>query len=475
MVSFLWMRCHPGPTMEDKPQNPRVPLRVRVVVVPPGAAVPPSTLLTGDMIRVGRLADNDLVMPRTALSVGRQHAVFKPVEGTWRIIDQSSNGTYHNGQFLHHAVSEPLKHNDVLVLGEVEMRIELVEQQQITAAKPIFPSPDEAAQHQQGWPESDPKSWPEPDQKAWPEPENKAWPEPEPKPWPESSSAASTGQQDIGSHVVDVPQPVPEKSMTSVLRDLDQQLVGLYERQSKDTEERTSLVDEQAIPLPENLKPVDDSRVEPEQEEPVPPAVPQATLLDAFLAGAGIRELPPDLDPEAAMRALGESSRVIVQTLADILQARRELKHVFRIRQTVVDRGRNNPLKFAADEQEMLLSLLGKPRPGYVTGVDAVAEAGKDLMRHQIAVIEAFRAVIDAIFTRLAPERLEAAARGRNRLLGDGFKEHYGRVYADLREDFGEVVSGKLGQLFAEAYEQHAPSADPAARAGWGRPPNADR
>jgi type VI secretion system FHA domain protein len=208
--------------------------------------------------------------------------------------------------------------------------------------------------------------------------------------------------------------------------------------------------------------------------ESAPSGLSQAALLDAFVAGAGIRELPPDLDPTIAMRTLGEASRVIVQTLADVLQARRELKHLFRIRQTVVDRSRNNPLKFAADEQEMLLALLGKPRRGYVTGVDAVADAGKDLMRHQIAVIEAFRAVIEAIFTRLAPERIEAAAKARNRLLGDGFKEHYSRAYADLREDFGEVVSGKLGQLFADTYEQHAPSVDPTPRSGWGRPPAAD-
>src|SRR5262245_22210412 len=225
--------------MEDKPQNPRVPLRVRVVVVPPGAAVPPSILLTGDMIRVGRLDDNDLVIPRTALSVGRQHAVFKPVDGTWRIVDQSSNGTYHNGQFLHHAVSEPLKDNDVLVLGEVEMRVELVEQQ-ITASNPIFPSPGETGPHPPHWP---------PDQMdladidiAFSDPNSQGGPE----------GAVSAGQQDIESHVVDVPQPVAEKSMTSVLREIDETLGGLYDRQSGDVEERTSLVDEPPLPLPED-------------------------------------------------------------------------------------------------------------------------------------------------------------------------------------------------------------------------------
>jgi len=448
--------------MQDN--NPRVPLRVRFVVVPEGASVPPSILLTGDMIRVGRLASNDLVMPRTALSVGREHAVFRPVDGTWRIVDQSSNGTYHNGQFLHHAVSEPLKHDDVLVLGEVELRVELVEEQhpgqRVTVSEPIFPQPGDSVLHPGGWQEGHGDGL------------------------PGGAGVAPTGERGLENHAVDVPQPVVERSMTSVLREIDEKLGGFHQRQQTNSEGQTQPVAEEQMqphvedrtePVDEDWKrQVDDVQTEPADEERPQPAVSQTALLDAFLAGAGIRELPPDLDPAVAMRALGESSRVIVLTLADILQARRELKHVFRIRQTVVDRSRNNPLKFAADEQEMLLALLGKPRPGYVTGVDAVAEAGKDLMRHQIAVIEAYRAVIDAIFARLSPERIEGLGKGRNRLLGDGFKEHYSRAYADLREDFGEVVSGKLGKLFAETYEQHAPSVDPAAHGGWGRPPSGD-
>ena len=437
--------------------NPAVPLRVRVVVVPPGASVPPSILLTGDMIRVGRLADNDLVMPKSALSVGREHAVFKRIDGAWRIVDQSSNGTYHNGRFLQHAVSEPLKHDDVLVLGEVELRVELVEEEQpshrITVSQPIFEPPGDSGLH--------PGSWREGDHQAW----------------PEGGDRAASGEREVEGRAVDVPKPVVERSMTSVLREIDEKLGGLQDRKPEDGEERIQPVEEaQTQPLEEDwTQSANEKQTAPVDSGRTQPAITETALLDAFLAGAGIQQLPPDLDPAIAMRSLGESSRVIVQTLADILQARRELKHAFRIRQTVVDRSRNNPLKFAADEQEMLLALLGKPRAGYVTGIDAVAEAGKDLMRHQIAVIEAFRAVIDAIFARLSPERIEASGKARNRLLqGDGFKERYSRAYADVREDFAEVVSGKLGQLFAETYEQHAPSSDPAARGGRGRPPAGD-
>ncbi|TXL77159.1 type VI secretion system-associated FHA domain protein TagH [Vineibacter terrae] len=200
---------------------------------------------------------------------------------------------------------------------------------------------------------------------------------------------------------------------------------------------------------------------------PAPPAKPgpaaAATtgdaLLRAFMEGAALQQVPPDLDPVQAMRTLGASSRAIVSTLARLLEARRLLKGEFRITQTVVGARENNPLKFSVDESELMLVLLGSVRPGFQRGEAAVWDAGRDLEAHQLAMLAAFRAVLDAVFARLAPEAIasneEAGFFGRllPQARDAALWERYAKVYGDLRQDIGNTLAGRLGQIFAEAYE----------------------
>ncbi len=182
-------------------------------------------------------------------------------------------------------------------------------------------------------------------------------------------------------------------------------------------------------------------------------------LLRAFMEGAGLQQVPPDLDAVQAMRTLGSSSRAIVSTLARLLEARRLLKGEFRITQTVVGARENNPLKFSMDESELMLVLLGSVRPGFQRGEAAVWDAGRDLEAHQLAMLAAFRAVMDAVFARLAPEAIASSEEAGffGRLLPQArdaaLWERYAKIYGDLRQDIGNTLAGRLGQIFAEAYE----------------------
>jgi type VI secretion system FHA domain protein len=182
-------------------------------------------------------------------------------------------------------------------------------------------------------------------------------------------------------------------------------------------------------------------------------------LLRAFMEGAGMQQVPPDLDPVQAMRTLGASSRAIVSTLARLLEARRLLKGEFRITQTVVGARENNPLKFSVDESELMLVLLGSVRPGFQRGEAAVWDAGRDLEAHQLAMLAAFRAVLDAVFARLSPDAVASGEEAGffGRLLPQArdaaLWERYMKLYGDLRQDIGNTLAGRLGQIFAEAYE----------------------
>jgi type VI secretion system FHA domain protein len=177
------------------------------------------------------------------------------------------------------------------------------------------------------------------------------------------------------------------------------------------------------------------------------------------MEGAGLQQLPPDIDPVQAMRTLGASARAIVATLARLLEARRLLKGEFRITQTVVGARENNPLKFSVDESELMLVLLGAVRPGFQRGEAAVWDAGRDLEAHQLAMLAAFRAVMDAVFARLSPDAVASGEEAGffGRLLPQArdaaLWERYVKLYGDLRQDIGNTLAGRLGQIFAEAYE----------------------
>lgn len=74
-------------------------------------------------VRVGRVADNDVVMANEP-SVSRHHAELHHDDGGWRVVDLGSlNGTHVNGIRLAEGASARLGHGDILGLGSVTMRL----------------------------------------------------------------------------------------------------------------------------------------------------------------------------------------------------------------------------------------------------------------------------------------------------------------------------------------------------------------
>jgi type VI secretion system FHA domain protein len=181
----------------------------------------------------------------------------------------------------------------------------------------------------------------------------------------------------------------------------------------------------------------------------------------AFLAGAAM-PAPAGVAPDAAMTELGRSNRVLAGSLMRLLAARRAVKNEFRISQTMVAARENNPLKFSADEAEVLAALMGAARPGFQAGAAAVTDACRDLEAHQVALLAAFRAVLGQVFARLDPKAL-AGSEDESGLLGrltGGAKnaawDRYAQAYADLRQDFSEGLKGRLAQTFADAYDEES-------------------
>ncbi|MDO9502445.1 type VI secretion system-associated FHA domain protein TagH [Falsiroseomonas sp.] len=195
----------------------------------------------------------------------------------------------------------------------------------------------------------------------------------------------------------------------------------------------------------------------PATPPPAAAAPDSAAALSALLAGAG---LPPQMaaqmaaqDPDAALRAAGAVLRAAITGIRALLIARADVKREFRIEQTMLRAANNNPLKFAATEDQALAALLDPRSPALA----AVQETVEDLTAHQVATLAATQAAARALLDRLAPTSIEAEDPGGGLLPGAREKrlwEAYKRRHALLAEQFEDDFDSAFGKAFARAYEQ---------------------
>ena len=189
-------------------------------------------------------------------------------------------------------------------------------------------------------------------------------------------------------------------------------------------------------------------------------SAPASADLAALLAGAGLEGLP--VTPEVA-RQFGEILRVVVAGVLDVLRARQEVKGEFRIRPTIIQRRRNNPLKHSTDAQDALHNLLLKKGSGYLGPVEAFEDAFNDLRHHQLAMLAGVRLAFDAMFSQFDPERLQKefdrhTPRARKGALAAlQSKPDYWDLYKDWVQRLSNDAEGTFRTLFgvefAKAYE----------------------
>lgn len=208
--------------------------------------------------------------------------------------------------------------------------------------------------------------------------------------------------------------------------------------------------------------------------EPVPhqEAVSQpGSLLEALLAGAGLRELPQDIAAgrqapkrqldEDVMRRLGTLLRLLSQGVIDLLATRATLKSEMRSAMTIIAPQGNNPLKFSPDAATALSLLLAANTPrGFMPPDAAVQDAMNDLVAHQVGVIAGMRAALQGLLERFQPKVLEARLANKSVLdsmlpmnrkakLWEQFENIFNEVSKEAEDDFETLFSRE----FVKAYE----------------------
>jgi type VI secretion system protein ImpI/type VI secretion system protein len=225
------------------------------------------------------------------------------------------------------------------------------------------------------------------------------------------------------------------------LQDGDRLRLGDYElRLQLEAEEPTEL-------------PVDATQV----VVPAPQALPSSDPLEAFLRGAGIPAARP-ADPAAAMQRVGAAFRAAVIGLRETLAARTAVKGAFRIDSTMIRARGNNPLKFAAGDEQALLSLVLGDRRSDLPAEQAVTEALRDIRHHELATMAAMQTAVRALLRRLDPTKLREEGERAGGLLPAQRRarafELFEKLHAELGHALADDFDNVFGTPFAEAYDQ---------------------
>ncbi|HWW05772.1 type VI secretion system-associated FHA domain protein TagH [Collimonas sp.] len=195
-------------------------------------------------------------------------------------------------------------------------------------------------------------------------------------------------------------------------------------------------------------------------------AVPSASseaLVQAFIKGAGLPAgtLAAELTPEL-METVGKLLATAVQGTIDLNATRALVKKEAHADVTKVVVRNNNPLKFFADSQTVLIQMLRKKMPGFMGATEAMQDAYQDLQAHQAGVVSGMRATMNETLQRFNPEVMEKRLKkggmldallpsSRKAKLWDAYAERYQRIIAESSQDDFQTLFGKA---FLLAYER---------------------
>ncbi len=183
----------------------------------------------------------------------------------------------------------------------------------------------------------------------------------------------------------------------------------------------------------------------------------------AFLQAAGVAEdLISDAELVDVMRSSGAAFRSMVEGLREVLMTRSSIKGEFRMNQTMIQSGGNNPLKFSISGEHAVKALLKPDVAGYLSAEDAVRQGLDDVKAHEVAMVTGMQAALETLIKRFDPgsleKRMEKSASGLGAVFRGGKKATYWDAFTQLYEDIAteaeDDFQALFGKAFAKAYEE---------------------
>jgi type VI secretion system protein ImpI len=432
-----------------------------VSAITPGADVTRRKVFTVDGGRIGRAPENDMIL--TSAGVHRHHATVRFINGVFFIEGVGTNGIAVNNaeRVLPRNEPYPLKNGDKVFVDEYELAAT------ISAAAPAEPArpADNSGSRQRPVERTGPGArQPVP---LIDTPLQLAAEDLDPlrqlsargalRPQvAQPASAAWNHSSSLSDHFTPPPPPIaaPPGAGQAIPEDWDKTSFNRSKLQPAPQPQRPQ--PPIAAPVPASL-PSARAGVGERTAAPARPAGAGATFeWEAFLRAAGV---DPASVPADTAAVLGHILRTVVQGLIEVLRARSEIKNQFRLPLTQVQVSENNPLKFAANAEDALNTLFGRPNSAYLAPREAFDDAFNDVRFHQLAMLAGVRAGFDSLMSRFDPAHLqESFDKHKRGLFGGGSKARYWELYTErfqeLAADGDETFRRLFGEEFARAYEQ---------------------
>ncbi len=193
--------------------------------------------------------------------------------------------------------------------------------------------------------------------------------------------------------------------------------------------------------------------------EPIsPPATPgDDAAARAFLRSATGGEVDvPAAELTATMSRMGHVLRVMITGMREILMTRSSIKAEFRIEQTRISAGANNPLKFSVSPEQAIEAMIRPKARGYLDATDAARQAMSDIKAHEVAVMTGMEAALKGVLERLSPASLEGRMQAGGGLGGllKGRKARYWEVYERMHAEISDQAENEFHELFAREFSR---------------------
>ena len=464
----------------------------------PGSGAP--VKMQGGSLTVGRGPSNDLTLPDPDRLLSKNHFVVEDHNGKIVIVDFSTNGTFLNySKVPLGRTPTTLNNGDVLSAGAYELVVEIGEEvpdlEDILAPSSAaddmsFASadraPDPLAMLDQGDPDGDflddllgaeggPTGH---KQIATSDPIDELLPPlgEEEDPFfrkPEDGREGTGASLPMHSPSVnDSFAPVGTSGPSVIPDDWDDLLApNEPEPLSAPPAEPTPPAQSEPEPAPEAEAEtqVPELPVQPAPVETAPPAptgaVGDQSAAHAFLSALDTEDLEiADDDLERTMARMGRVMRTMIVGLREVLMTRTSIKSEFRIDQTMISAGGNNPLKFSLSEDDAVTALVKPKAKGYLSPETATEEALGDIKAHEVAMVTGMEAAIKGVLSKLDPDEL-AGQIETSGAIGSMFKgkkarywEVYEKMYAQISDqaenDFHELFSREFARAYKEQLDK---------------------
>ena len=485
----------------------------------PGNARP--VPMQGGSLTVGRGPANDLVLPDPDRLLSKSHFVIEDHNGNVVIVDLSTNGTFLNYSKIPLGnTPTPLNNGDVLALGNYELVVE------ITADTPDMgdfippPSAQGGASHGDANRAPDPFDLLDdagsgdflddllgPEKPTGPSQINPVDPiddllppmgeEEDPFFQKPSDGREGTGAS-ISSHnpsASDSFRPQQSSSSNMIPDDWDDLLEGIGNDNGGPKDDPFAAPPEPQPMPPESeaprrtppvLPPEDlgDDVFAPEPQAPEEPAAPveqpaapveptpaqpvaagQVDMARAFLEGAGAEDVRiDDAELPQTMARMGRVMKTLITGLREILMTRTSIKSEFRIEQTMISAGGNNPLKFSISPEQAVETMIKPATKGYLSPESAAEQALQDIKAHEVAMVTGMEAALKGVLKKLDPEQLAgqievsgafgSLLRGKKARYWEVYEKIYAEISDQAENDFHDLFSREFARAYKEQLEK---------------------